>query len=158
MWRALILLGVLAVACVVVILTAHDSNEPQPDPATLPPAYMEALGQLTTPFTPRLDLGRSTFNIPKDNYPPINVPASSERNRIATFVLRSGPVVRIMFCPSGDDCSRDQVACVVPDGHPLPGGCHAVKNPGPKASIAVGSTGGQLTFSAPGGAATIAVE
>lgn len=156
MRSAFLLLAVIAVAFIVVMATGHDGDEPTPpDAGTMPPDFVAALGSLTTPFTPKLDLHRPRIDLPA---PPIDVPPSSERTRIATFVLQSGTLAQIRYCPAGQDCTNNLPACLVPERTKPPGGCAPVKRPGPRASLAAGSAGGRIELLAPAGPATLRVE
>lgn len=148
MWRAVVLIGLVAVMFVVVMFTAHDSGEPKPT-GDSPPGYMLALGQLTTPFAPKLELGTLSITLGSGQDRPWSIPRSSERTRVATFTLERGQEVRLSYCPSGNDCTHDLPVCLIPERAPLPSGCRPSKNPGPKASVAAMSAGGALTLGVP---------
>ena len=159
MWRALILLSALAAVFVVVLLTSAPSTDRSDHPDSIPPGYMQALGKLTAPFAPKLDLGASAFELLPGSPRPIAIPASKERSRIATLTLRQGSLVQVSYCPAGQaDCGIEPPACLVPDGKRPPGTMACARQPGVKASVAAQQQGGTLTLLAPSERAVVDVQ
>ena len=167
MWRPLLLLGAVGLAAVAVLATAKPDAGGGGTGPDMPPGYMLSLGRLTTPFAPKLRLGAASFSLGAGSARQVGVASSSERVRVATLVLRSGTVATISFCragaadccqANGSNCDRNPPTCLTPNNATVPPGVRCAPKPGPRASLGVESVGGELTLSAPSGAAVIGVE
>jgi hypothetical protein len=162
----LILLAVLAVAFFAAMLLGGGKSDCRPPSSSGPagqkecttPSWTTALGSVTDLFAPKIKLSQQRFDVDANHSPRIAVPTSTTSTRIAKFALVAGDGVVISYdCRSSTGKNCSSVLCIY-RSKPLPSGCTDQNSHAQDGSIVIADQGGDLTFRAGRGPASVELK